>query len=106
MKHHAGFALAEPDWPDWIVTVETEMEYEQDPNAVSFVSGLILGAVLGAGIALLTAPDSGHRTRRRIRKVATEAKDSACDQLEDFAEDVKRRVDDAVHATRERFQSR
>ena len=28
------------------------MEYEQDANAVSFVSGFILGAVLGAGIAL------------------------------------------------------
>ncbi len=82
------------------------MEYEQDANAVSFVSGLILGAVLGAGIALLTAPDSGHRTRRRIRRVATDAKDSAGDQLDDFAEDVKRRVDDAVNATRKRFESR
>lgn len=79
------------------------MEFEQDTNAVSFMSGLILGAVLGAGIALLTAPDSGNRTRRRIRRVATDAKESAGDQLEDFAEDVKRRVDDAVESTRKRF---
>lgn len=79
------------------------MEFEQDTNAVSFMSGLILGAVLGAGIALLTAPDSGNRTRRRIRRVATDAKESAGDQLDDFAEDVKRRVDDAVESTRKRF---
>ncbi len=89
-----------------MVTVENEMEYEQNANAVSFVSGLILGAVLGVGIALLTAPDSGHRTRRRIGRVATDAKHSAADQLEDLAEDVKRRVDDAVHATRKRFADR
>ncbi len=82
------------------------MEYEQDAHAVSFVSGLILGAVVGAGIALLTAPDSGHRTRRRIRRVASDARESAGDQLDDFAEDVKRRVDDAVHATRKRFADR
>ncbi len=82
------------------------MEFEQDTNAVSFMSGLILGAVLGAGIALLTAPDSGNRTRRRIRRVATDAKESAGDQLEDFAEDVKRRVDDAVQSTRKRFANR
>lgn len=86
-----------------MVTLENEMEFEQDTNAVSFMSGLILGAVLGAGIALLTAPDSGNRTRRRIRRVATDAKESAGDQLEDFAEDVKRRVDDAVESTRKRF---
>lgn len=89
-----------------MVIVENEMEYETDSNAVSFMSGVILGAVLGAGIALLTAPDSGHRTRRRIRRVATDAKDSAGDQLDDFAEDIKHRVDDAVQATRKRFAHR
>ncbi len=82
------------------------MEYEQDASAVSFVSGFILGAVLGAGIALLTAPESGGRTRRRIHRVATDAKESAGDQLEDLAEDVKQRVDDAVKATRKRFADR
>jgi len=87
---------------DWTVIVENEMEYEQDSNAVSFMSGFILGAVMGVGIALLTAPASGHRTRRRIRRVATDAKESAGDQLDDFAEDIKRRVDDAVQATHKR----
>jgi gas vesicle protein len=35
------------------------MRYDQDANAMNFVSGFLLGAVVGAGIALLTAPEPG-----------------------------------------------
>ncbi len=79
------------------------MEYDQDANAMNFVSGFLIGAIVGAGIALLTAPDAGNRTRRRIRRVAGGLKDSATDQLDDFAEDVKARVDDAVRGARKRL---
>ena len=79
------------------------MEYDQDANAMNFVSGFLIGAIVGAGIALLTAPDAGNRTRRRIRRVAGGLKDSAADQLDDFAEDVKARVDDAVRGARKRL---
>ncbi len=79
------------------------MEYDQDVNAMNFVSGFLLGAIVGAGIALLTAPDAGNRTRRKIRRVAGGLKDSATDQLDDFAEDVKARVDDAVRGARKRL---
>lgn len=82
------------------------MEYDQDANAMNFVSGFLLGAMVGAGIALLTAPDAGNRTRRKIRRAAGGLKDSATDQLDDFAEDVKARVDDAVRGARERFVTR
>ena len=79
------------------------MEYDQDANAINFVSGFLLGSIVGAGIALLTAPDAGNRTRRKIRRVAGGPKDSATDQLDDFAEDVKARVDDAVRGARKRL---
>jgi gas vesicle protein len=59
--------------------------------------------MLGVGIALLVAPEAGTRTRRRIRKVAAELKDSAGDHWDDLAEDVKERVDDAVQSARKRF---
>ena len=82
------------------------MQYDQDANAINFVSGFLLGAVVGAGIALLTAPEAGNRTRRRISRVAGEIRETATDQMDDFAEDVKSRVDDAVRGARKKFETR
>ena len=49
--------------------------------------GLLLfltGFALGAGLALLTAPQSGTRTRRQIRRRAEDAQS----QLEDLGEEL------------------
>jgi gas vesicle protein len=83
--------------------MEFEMDYDQEARTVNFLSGVILGAVLGAGIALLTAPASGTRTRRRIRKVANTAKGAAGDRFDEFADDVKSKVEDAVQSARKRL---
>jgi len=37
-------------------------------NTGSFLAGIVVGAAVGAGVALLLAPASGHDTRRAIRK--------------------------------------
>jgi gas vesicle protein len=79
------------------------MDYEHDAHFMRFVSGFLLGAFVGAGIALLAAPDAGTRTRRRIRRVAGELRESAGDQWDDLAEDVKDKVDEAVQGARRRF---
>jgi gas vesicle protein len=75
------------------------MEYdEHSSQVVNFVS-----AVIGAGIALLTAPESGRRTRKRIRRVANDARDTATDRWDELADDVKGRVDDALKVARKRL---
>ncbi len=79
------------------------MDYDHEAHSLTFVSGFLLGAMLGAGIALLLAPEAGMKTRRRIRRVAGELRDSAGDHWEDLADDVKERVDDAVKGARKRF---
>ena len=79
------------------------MDQDHEGHSMTFVSGFLLGAMVGAGITLLTAPEAGMRTRRRIRKVAGELRDSAGDHWDDLAEDVKDRVDDAVRGARKRF---
>ena len=79
------------------------MEYDHEAQVLNFLSGLVIGAVLGAGITMLTAPQSGRRTRRRIRKVAGELRDTASDRWDDLAEDVKVRVDDAIDGARQKF---
>ncbi|HEX9925373.1 MAG TPA: YtxH domain-containing protein [Anaerolineae bacterium] len=47
----------------------------------SFFTGLITGGLLGAGLALLLAPQSGEETRGQIRDKSFELKDQATEGL-------------------------
>ena len=42
----------------------------ENGNGRSFAAGLVLGALIGAGLALLFAPQSGEDTRRLIKRRA------------------------------------
>ena len=79
------------------------MEYDRDGQMLNFVSGLVLGAIIGAGIALLTAPNDGRKTRKRLRKTATEMGGDASDRWDELADDVKDKVEQAVKGARKRF---
>ena len=79
------------------------MEYDRDGQVVNFVSGLVLGAIIGAGIALLTAPNDGRKMRKRLRKTAAELGGGASDRWDELADDVKDKVEQAVKAGRKRF---
>jgi gas vesicle protein len=81
------------------------MEEERERQVVSFVAGLLLGAIIGAGVALLTAPDSGRRTRKRLKRAAIGLKDSATHRFDDIAEEVKGKVDEVMKSARTRFVS-
>lgn len=83
------------------------MEYDSNERQVgTLIAGLALGVVIGAGLALLTAPESGRKTRRRLRRTTGRLKGDAGDRWEEFADDVKGRVDDAVRAASKRLPSR
>ncbi len=79
------------------------MDYDNDGRVLNFVSGLILGAVIGAGVALLTAPEPGRATRRRLRRTAARLKGKAGEQWEEIADDVTKRVGASVRGARKRF---
>ncbi|HIF23934.1 MAG TPA: YtxH domain-containing protein [Gemmatimonadetes bacterium] len=79
------------------------MEYDHEAQVINFISGLLLGAVMGASVALLTAPQSGRRTRRRIKKTAVTLRGSATDRWDDLADEVKGKVDDAIEGARKRY---
>jgi gas vesicle protein len=79
------------------------MELDRRSQVVGFVSGLLLGAVIGAGVALLAAPDSGRRTRRRLKKAAAGMRDGASDKWDELTEDVKDKVDVALKGARKRL---
>lgn len=49
---------------------------------------MVAGGIIGAGLALLFAPQSGQRTRRDIVKCAKKAKTRADDAVEDLADSI------------------
>jgi gas vesicle protein len=46
---------------------------------------LVAGGIIGAGLALLMAPQSGERTRRDIRRFARRAKSRADEAVDDLS---------------------
>ena len=74
------------------------MYQDEQGRIVDFLTGVALGALLGAGIALLLAPQAGTKTRRQIVRVAEDLGDAAGDRLQTAARDVRRAADDARRA--------
>jgi gas vesicle protein len=52
------------------------------------LGALLLGLVIGAGAALLLAPDSGEATRARIRREAKRAKEKARDKFDEMSDEI------------------
>jgi gas vesicle protein len=57
-----------------------------------FATGLILGAALGAVIALLAAPHTGARTRRDLGRKARRIRHGVEDRWDGVHRDVRRKV--------------
>jgi gas vesicle protein len=58
-------------------------------GARTFAAGLLIGALIGAGVALLVAPQSGAETRRTLARRARR-----------LAADARERYDDSKHQLR------
>lgn len=61
-------------------------------RAQGFGVGLLIGALVGAGAALLLAPASGNETRKRLRREARRAYLKGGEVLEDAWEEGERRA--------------
>lgn len=66
------------------------MEHDAGHRARTFVAGLALGALVGAGLALLFAPQSGEETRRLVSRRAKHLAREARDRYDDVREKVRR----------------
>ena len=86
-------------------------EYEAEPYVIiekqeSAIGPFLLGIALGAGVALLFAPQSGEETRGGMARSARRAKTAAQDFVEDVSDtvadkikEVKSTVEDKIEAT-------
>jgi gas vesicle protein len=69
---------------------------DQNGDFGAFLSGFIVGGLIGAAVALLMAPQSGEETRVMIRDRSIELKDKAVEA----AEDARMRAEAAAEEAR------
>ena len=74
------FALEDDYGSGWRLT---------DPG---FMAGLAVGALVGAGLALLWAPEPGTKLRRRLRRKLHNLGNEAADGWDDTREQIRKRL--------------
>jgi gas vesicle protein len=65
----------------------------------SVLLAFVLGGIVGAGIALLVAPQSGMETRRKIKELADEATEKATE----FAGTAKSKVSSTIDKAKDMY---
>ena len=62
-------------------------------SGVLFFAGLVVGGLVGAGLALLLAPQSGEETRSQIKDKSFELKDGAVEGLAEAGQRAQAQAD-------------
>jgi len=81
-----------------------EIHDDSAAQMIPFLSGLVCGVAIGAGVALLLAPASGQKTRKRLQRAAGDLKETAGDRWDDVADDVRDRVEEVLEGARKRWR--
>ena len=67
---------------------------EIDGKSSSGAGAFVLGALLGAGLAVLLTPRTGHEIQKRIKEKAEQLRKSAKDNLAGQGQTLETRIDD------------
>ncbi|MBI4844041.1 MAG: YtxH domain-containing protein [Nitrospirae bacterium] len=73
------------------------MSEERGYSAGSVILAFVLGGIVGAGVALLTAPQSGKETREKLREFADETRKN----VSDYTGNLKEKISSAVETSKE-----
>ena len=76
----------------------------RESDFASFLSGFLIGGLVGAITALLLAPQSGEETRVLIRDRSVELKDKTLATLEDAAAEARLKADELTKAAQQRAE--
>ncbi len=74
---------------------------DRDKKIAAAALLIVAGGVIGAGIALLFAPQSGDRTRKDLVRYAKKARHRADEAVEELASNVNSMVDSIGEKTEE-----
>ena len=83
------------------------MARDQDGHAGAVLMAFVLGAVSGAAVALLWAPNAGDETRRLLNEKAREGRERATDAAQQGREFVSRQRENlstAIDRGRDAYQ--
>ena len=85
----------------------SENPYNNDVSrsGASGMSGFVLGAIVGAGVALLLAPATGTDTRRRVGDTVKKLGSAARDRFQEGKEQIKDRIQEGKEQIKDRFDS-
>ena len=72
-------------------------------DSTSFLTGILVGAAVGAGLALLFAPGSGDETRRLVRRRARAVTHDAAEGLVAARDEVRQALREKKEALRQRL---
>lgn len=76
------------------------MADNSDSEIGAFLSGFVIGGLVGAAVALIMAPQSGEETRAQIRQRSIELRDQAYET----AEETRKRAEEAAAQARARAE--
>jgi gas vesicle protein len=78
---------------------------EESRSGASGMSGFMLGAIVGAGVALLFAPAAGTDTRRKLGETAKRLGSAARDKVQEVGSAARDKVQEGREQLQERFGS-
>jgi gas vesicle protein len=64
-------------------------------NTGNIIVALLAGAVIGAGIGILLAPDKGSATRQKLKDNLGRGKDNLMDKYQELAQLLQRKAENA-----------
>jgi len=72
--------------------LEALAEHNGAGGIVGFIGGLLVGALIGVGVAFLFAPERGDVTRRRLKARIRDVSGDAREQFDDWRDGAEREL--------------
>jgi gas vesicle protein len=76
---------------------------DKSDGTIYFLAGLLLGGLVGAGVGMLVAPESGDKTLAKLRKQGEQVVKKGFDAVDDFQ---KKQLEPTVEKFSKEIKSR